>query len=338
MASTPRTRPRPFPPRRPQSRICARYARTSVRVSATIAGVPTRVRTEGELEQGVRRLDADQDGPQQLRAGVAAEVSGEEFAEPAREAPVGVVRRLLGGRRGPEVDQGEAGHGPLHRQVLVQHRVDGPAPVVGGEGAEPGGDALGVEVQVAQREGFDQGPLVGEEAVDGADGHLGAQGDVTGGELLVTGLVEQSGAGVEYPGEPVGAALLHGGAAEVRVRVGRGPMMPWTFRAPSASPSEATPRPGSASGTPRMARSMPLTRPPPIPTVSHRIRCPADSRASWAPGVRDERHRAGAEDGGGAGVLCPVSATSTARRRLRGRCPRAATHPSARRSGCTRSS
>ncbi|CAM5722680.1 hypothetical protein SMICM304S_05300 [Streptomyces microflavus] len=259
MASTPRTRPRPLPPRRPQSRICARYARTSVRVSATIAGSPAgSVRkaswSRASAASTLTRTARSSSGP-----GWRPEVSGEEFAEPAREAPVGVVRRLLGGRRGPEVDQGEAGHGPLHRQVLVQHRVDGPAPVVGGE--EPSRAVMrSVEVQVAQREGFDQGPLVGEEAVDGADGHLGAQGDVTGGELLVTGLVEQSGAGVEYPGEPVGAALLHGGAAEVRVRVGHGPMMPWTFRAPSASPSEATPRPGSASGTPRMARSMPLTR------------------------------------------------------------------------------
>lgn len=135
---------------------------------------------------------------------------------------VGVVGRILVGCRGAEVDQGEAGYGTLHREVLVEHGVDGAAPVVGRDDGQPGRDALGVAVQVAQGEGVGEGPLVGEEAVDGADGDLGAYGHGPGRELFVAGLVEEFGAGVEYPGETFGAALLYGGAAEVRVHVGHG--------------------------------------------------------------------------------------------------------------------
>ncbi len=156
-------------------------------------------------------------------SGRAAEVAREQYGEPVRQAPVGVVRRVLGRERWPEIDEREAGDAPLHRQVLVEHRVDGGPPVGGGEVREPGRDAVGVGVQVAQGEGVDERALVGEEPVDGADGHLGALRDGPGGELLVSGLVEEACAGVEYPGQPVGAALLHGGAAEVRVDMGHGP-------------------------------------------------------------------------------------------------------------------
>ena len=59
-----------------------------------------------------------------------------------------------------------------------------------------------------------------------------------------------------------------------------------------------------------------------------------------ATGADDERHRAGAEDGRGAGLghSCPASATSTARRPSRAPCRTAATRRSAPPSGCTRSS
>lgn len=226
-------------------------------------------------------------------SGRLAEVACEQYGEPVRQAPVGVVRRVPGRERWPEIDEREAGDAPLHRQVLVEHRVDGGPPVGGGEVREPGRDAVGVGVQVAQGEGVDERALVGEEPVDGADGHLGALRDGPGGELLVSGLVEE--AWLQESSIRASRSALRcctGARRRFGLTWGTGPMMPCPLRRVDGSgcpadgggarhqESPISPYPPRrARHGPRMARCMPLTCPALIPTVVHRIHRPADPMA-----------------------------------------------------------
>src|SRR5690606_10507419 len=100
-------------------------------------------------------------------------------------------------------------------------------------------------------------PFVAEEAVDGADGNTGPLGDGAGAQIVVADLVEEVGAGVQDPGQPFGAAPLHGGTAE-RGRMGHGPH-------DACSPPAGEPGPPLAAGAPvppPSAGGVPVPPPP----------------------------------------------------------------------------
>ncbi|CAM5569034.1 hypothetical protein SCYAM73S_03341 [Streptomyces cyaneofuscatus] len=128
--------------------------------------VPVGGDPEGEVHEGVGGLDGDEEGAAQIVVGAAAEVAGEEFGEPVGDAVVGVG--VAGADRDlvAEVDEGEAGRGALHRQVLVEHGVQRLAPAAVARLAQALGDALRVALEVALGQRVGHLALVAEEAVD----------------------------------------------------------------------------------------------------------------------------------------------------------------------------
>ena len=75
-------------------------------------------------------------------SGVAAEVAGEQVGEAVGDAVVGFRVAGADGDLVAEVDEGEAGDGALHRQVLVEHGVHGRTPASRRPDVrEAGGDA-----------------------------------------------------------------------------------------------------------------------------------------------------------------------------------------------------
>jgi len=93
--------------------------------------------------------------------------------------------------------------------MAMYSSIAGAPPVGGVVLLDAGGEPVQVGLQVAQRQGLHDRPLVREELVYRADRHPGALGEQSGGESVVPDLVHQLGTCVEHPVHPGNAAPLH---------------------------------------------------------------------------------------------------------------------------------
>ncbi len=186
------------------------------------------------MDEGVGGLDDDEEAPAQFLVRCTVQVEGQQAGEAVGDTLVGFGPPGAGGDPVAEVDQGEAGRGALHVQVLVEHGAHGP-PLPRGAGGhlQAVGDLPREVLQVAPGRRVDHLALVAEEAVDRADGHTGALRDGAGAQGVVADLAEERDAGVQDSGRPFGAAALRRctdtrrrEAAGARARVSSCPSVP----------------------------------------------------------------------------------------------------------------